>query len=365
MKSTKPAKRKVYDKIAILESRFNHDPQKVANAASQDLNKANQRLTASGVIGSLILSILFSIFPISLHPLLIRNILIDFCCIILFIVIFIALLRQVKIFQDVVFEIQASTSHRNAEIKQLRKNVQELKSNQSLYITAVKQLGEQMSKGRTTIESLIMVLSALMHCNVSVNSEGDNITFNFYELRKETIKMLFSGNRQVYCTPNSVDNPRLYDASFKQDSVGLNINDESIQNYYCIKCIKGDTTCRSRNGCFILSDWKEIAEAFIWSGWTSDERDIIISENNREKCIDFGFVYNQYIGFSIRREDGTTIFVEIIANHDTTLTTPENPDLLHVATQIKSKFTPLVNVLWDICNNSLCGRSEENGCNQR
>lgn len=73
MKSTKPAKRKVYDKIAILESRFNHDPQKVANAASQDLNKANQRLTASGVIGPLILSILFSIFPISLHPLLIRN----------------------------------------------------------------------------------------------------------------------------------------------------------------------------------------------------------------------------------------------------------------------------------------------------
>ncbi len=360
MKHTKPTKSKVHDKIAILESRFNRDPQKVANAASQELNKANQFLTASGVIAPLILSILYSIFPMSLHFPLTLNTLIDLGSTVLFIVVFLALLKQVKISQDVVFETQASTSHRNAEIKQLRKSVQELKSSQSLYITAVKQLGEQMSKGKTTIESLIMILSALMHCNVSVNSEGDNITFNFYELRNETIKMLFSGNRQVYCTPNSVDNPRLYDASFKQNAIGLNINDKSIRNYYCIKCIKGDAPCR--NGCFILSDWKAIAEAFIWSGWTSDERDIIISENNREKCIDFGFVYNQYIGFSIRRKDGTTIFVEVIANHDTTLTTPENPDLLHVATQIKSKFTPLVNVLWDIYySNSLGGRSEENG----
>ena len=200
-----------------------------------------------------------------------------------------------------------------------------------------------MKDGKKNIEELSKVLVAVIYHNLSHITKGDNITINLYELRNEKIRMILSTTRLHYCERGSVDIPVLY-----QSKTGLDIKDGSIQEYYCIKCIRGKI--KGKDGKYVISDWKKIARDFKWDGWTAKEKEKILNDNDsersREKSIELGFKYNQYFSFKIRRDDGILILFEIIANGKTTIAPTDEID--RVTHRLRETYSPLISILWDI-----------------
>ena len=125
---------------------------------------------------------------------------------------------------------------------------------------------------------------------------------------------------------------------------GFDIKDESIQDYFCKRCIRGKA--KVNNGRYVLGDWETLVKEFKWDSWTEEEKEDILKNKNRERCIEVGFRYNQYVGFVLRRDDGTVVFLEIIANDYTVI--GESGGVDHIAYGLKETYSPLLNVLWDI-----------------
>lgn len=151
--------------------------------------------------------------------------------------------------------------------------------------------------------------------------------------------MILSTPRLHHCQRDSVNIPVL----FKAEN-GLDIKDKNIQNYYCIKCLTGKV--QGKDGKYILPDWISLAKEFKWEGWTQEEKQDILNSADREKCIEQGFKYNQYLGFKIKRDDGTIGYFEIIANEDTVIA-----DIHHlnsVTHRLRETYSPLLSILWDI-----------------
>ena len=129
---------------------------------------------------------------------------------------------------------------------------------------------------------------------------------------------------------------------------GMDIRDESIQEYYCIQCIRGKI--KAKGGKFLIPDWKSLVQKFKWDGWDPGEKEEILRNNDRDKCVELGFKYNQYFAFKIRREDGTEIYFELIANRETQIASEK--ELFHVTHSLMETYSPLVNLLWDISDAS-------------
>ena len=335
---------KIEDRKSILEARAAQTSQPVLGLAKKEIDTWNHVFTGVSIVGPIFIAFLYLLLPISFSNFVWWYLLIDCTFTIGLILALLFVLSKLNIALEVARKIETSKSCQQAQIVALEKHIKSLKSNQTFYISATQLLGKAMKRGETDLESLSKVLIAAIYHNLSRVANDDDITVNLYELRNRRIRMIISANRLQYCDRESINNPFLY-----CNPTGIDINDENIQEYYCIQCIRGKV--RGIGDKFIISDWKTIVEKFKWNKWTSEEKREIIQNNDRNRCIELGFKYNQYFAFMIRRDDGTIVYFEILANGETTLASAD--DLPSVTHKLMETYSPLLSILWDISDVSV------------
>ena len=331
--------RKIEERKLLLESRANQSNQKPLELARQDVDRINTVFTLVSLLGPIVVSLLYLFLAIDLSSFVWWHAAIDGAATVILIVALLVLFFKLNIAQGVITKIETSILVQQEQINSLKKQIETLKNNQSLYVIATQLIGQEMKGGKTDIVSLTKILFAVIYQNLSKITSGDNITINLYELRNNRIKMILSTTRLHHCQRDSVNIPVL----FKAEN-GLDIKDRNIQDYYCIKCLTGKV--RGKDGKYILPDWISLAKEFKWEGWTQEEKQDILNSADREKCIEQGFKYNQYLGFKIKRDDGTIGYFEIIANEDTVIA-----DIHHlnsVTHRLRETYSPLLSILWDI-----------------
>lgn len=324
---------------AILEAQTKRDIERTLKLAKEKAETTNKQLNKVSFIGPMCISLLYLIFPVDFAALVWWHLAVDVVATLVVIAILLQWVYKLDIAQCVVTKIETDKEDRQKRIEKLEEKIRLLDDDKSFYASATQMIGEEMKKGKKDIASLAKVLCAAIYHNLSMVAKGDNITINLYEVRNDNIKMILSSTRLRYCEKSSVNIPELY----KSDT-GLDIKDKSIQEYYCIKCLRGKV--KGRDGKYIISDWEKLARLFKWSGWSSTEKEEILKNHDRQRCIEQGFKYNQYFAFKIKRADGVTGFFEILAN-EYTLLAPTN-EIDHVTHRLRDTYLPLINILWDI-----------------
>lgn len=335
----KKKEQKVEERKSILETRAGKNIEKALQLARDNTELLSKALARVSTFGPIAASFLYLIFPIDFSNFIWWHLAIDVAATGILITALLVLFGKLDVEQRVINRIETDKADRQRRVELLEKKVEQLKGDQAFYVSATQLIGEEMKNGKKDVASLAKALIAAIYHNLSKKTRGDNLTINLYELRNGRIKMIHSTTRLQHCNRSSVDIPVLYESP-----TGLDSNDESIKDYYCIKCIKG--RIRGRDDKYTISDWKKMAELFKWGKWTDEEREEIIKNNDREKCIELGFKYNQYFSFKIKRDDGTTCLFEIIANGDTEIASVD--ELNHVTHQLRDTYSPMVNILWDI-----------------
>lgn len=299
---------------------------------------ATRRFSIFSVIGPIALSVLFAFFPIDLNNLIAWKTLINVSGAAILIAVILVSFAKSNRMQDVVVGLQTSKEQMQKKIDGLEKNIKLLKADKTFYISATELIGNAIKDGSYDLKSLAKVVISTIYHDLSTIADGDNLTINLYELKNGRIKMLHSSTRLHHCDKNSINLPELYKAAD-----GLDIKDSLIQDYYCIKCIRGKV--HDKGGKYILSDWISIVEKFKWH-WKENEKEEILISKDREKCLELGFKYNQYFAFKMPIPNNITGYFEIIANEETFLALDKN--LLHVGQRLQEKYSPLLSVLWDI-----------------
>jgi len=306
--------------------------------AKEKAANATRRFSIFSVIGPIALSVLFAFFPIDLNNLIAWKTLINVSGAAILIAVILVSFAKSNRMQDVVVGLQTSKEQMQKKIDGLEKNIKLLKADKTFYISATELIGNAIKDGSYDLKSLAKVVISTIYHDLSKIADGDNLTINLYELKNGRIKMLHSSTRLHHCDKNSINLPELYKAAD-----GLDIKDSLIQDYYCIKCIRGKV--HDKGGKYILSDWISIVEKFKWH-WKENEKEEILISKDREKCLELGFKYNQYFAFKMLIQNNITGYFEIIANEETFLALDKN--LLHVGQRLQEKYSPLLSVLWDI-----------------
>ena len=250
------------------------------------------------------------------------------------------MVRKSSLYSKAVSTIETSKEQQYQQISQLRKKVEILSKTKTYYAVTASEIGKAIKAGDTDLSSLSVVTVASLHEILTSFVHGDNITFNLYELRNSQLRMLLTYNNSKYSvSKEELDNPILLNYAD-----GLDIRSQEIQDYYCVKCLRGKV--RDRDGKFVLPDWISIVKEFHWKKWEEGEKEDIIQSKDRERCLNAGFRYNQYIGIKWRYSPEISKFLEVIANDDTTFDDVE--DIQYVARIIKDTFFPINSVIWDI-----------------
>ena len=329
----------VKERIAVLRTRSDKDRDNLLGLANENLDEINQKIAWVSIFGPIIISLIYSFFPVDFSSLIWWKVALNILSTIIVIALLLVLFREKEIRQKVVGEIEKSKENSQKQIERLEKNIRFLKDNQIFFVSTAELIANSIKEGKNDIKSLSKILVASIYHNLSQIANGDNITINLYELKNDKIRMIFSNTRFQYCDRNNINAPFLLNNNNQ-----LDISDSSIQEYYCIKCMRNKI--RSKNHCYRIYDWKDLAKEFKWDGWTPKERDNIINNNDREKCIEIGFKYNQYFAFDIRRNDNITCFFEIITNEYTTIASDKEFD--HITYELKETYLPFINILWDL-----------------
>lgn len=315
--------------------------------AKKKANECTRRFTLASIIGPIVLAVFYAFLPVDLKNLLSWRTLIDTIGAGVLIAVILVLFANSNNMQDVVVGLQTSKEQMQKQIEGLEKNIKLLKTDKTFYISATELIGKAINDGSNDLKSLAKVVISAIYHDLSKIADGDNLTINLYELKNGKIKMLHSSTRLHHCDKNSINLPELY-----KEEAGLDIKDNHIEDYYCIKCIRGKV--RDRGNKYILSDWISIVEKFKWH-WKESEKEDILKSRDRNKCIELGFKYNQYFAFKMSMQNNITGYFEIIANEDTFIALDE--DLVHVGQRLQEKYSPLLSVLWDISGAS-CERNE-------
>ena len=336
-KNTKK-KQKIDKLLATIQIEATANNKDVFVYAKEKATNATRIFSAASVVGPIALSVLFTFFPVDLNNIIAWKTLINVGGAAILIVGILVLFAKSNRMQDVVVGIQTSKEQMLKQIDGLEKNIKLLKADKTFYISATELIGNAIKDGSYDLKSLSKVVISAIYHDLSKIADGDNFTINLYELKNGRIKMLHSSTRLHHCDKNSINLPELYKASD-----GLDIKDSIIEDYYCIKCIRGKV--HDKGGKYILSDWISIVEKFKWH-WKESEKEEILISKDREKCLDLGFKYNQYFAFKMLMPNNITGYFEIIANEETFLALDKN--LLHVGQRLQEKYSPLLSVLWDI-----------------
>lgn len=315
-------------------------PDHVLEAIKDRARKLTNWITVLSVAGPLLLTVLCVLFPWDKQwASYWNNIIIIVLTIIIILGLFI-LVRKSSLYSKAVSTIETSKEQQYQQISQLRKKVEILSKTKSYYAVTASEIGKAIKAGDTDLSSLSVVTVASLHEILTSFVHGDNITFNLYELRNSQLRMLLTYNNSKYSvSKEELDNPILLNYAD-----GLDIRSQEIQDYYCVKCLRGKV--RDRDGKFVLPDWISIVKEFHWKKWEEGEKEDIIQSKDRERCLNAGFRYNQYIGIKWRYSPEISKFLEVIANDDTTFDDVE--DIQYVARIIKDTFFPINSVIWDI-----------------
>lgn len=339
----KRKKRIIEEKQSIFEARAKLGTESALDLAKSEQNKLSNIYTLTSVIGPVVVSLLYLFLAIDFSAFIWWHLFVDVAATIILIATLLFLFYKLDIIQRVIARIETSKEQLQKRIEALDKNIKRLEGNEVFYISATELIGKTMKSGKTDLESLSKVVIGAIYHNLSGITNGDNITINLYELRNSRIKMILSCTRLQYCERDSVDIPALYSAKD-----GLDISNSSIQDYYCIQCIRGKV--RPKGGKFVIDDWKEMVEKFRWDNWEPGEKEVILRNGDRERCIEQGFRYNQYFAFKFVRDDRTVGYFEIIANEYTTIALDKEFD--HITHKLKETYLPLLKILWDISDAS-------------
>lgn len=333
---------KINDRIALLSNRAKENGKSSVDLAKKDVDKAGRVFNCLSVLGPIVVAFLYSIFPIEIANILRPNTVIDTAVTGLLIVLLLASFSKWGFAQRVLREIELSKENTTKQISSLKTRLKIAEEDQSFYVSAMELMGKSMKAGAMDLDSLAKAIVAAIYHNLSRTSDGDNFTINLYELRNGRVKMIVSSTRLRYCDRDSVDIPKL----FKYED-GIDIKAESIQDYYCIKCIRGKI--KDRAGKF-LADQKTIVQEFKWDDWAPGEKEKIIESGDYESCFDLGFRYSQYFAFIIRRDDGIIGFFEVIARNESRIAPEET--LNRVTQRLQETYYPILNILWDISGNT-------------
>lgn len=343
MDSKKRKDQQINDRIALLSNRAKENGKSSVDLAKKDVDKAGRIFTCLSVLGPIVVAFLYSFFPIEIANILGLNSFIDTTVTGLLIVLLLVSFSKWGFAQRVLRKIELSKENTTKQIAALKNRLKIAEGDQSFYVSAMELMGKSMKEGATDLDSLAKAIVAAIYHNLSRTAEGDNFTINLYELRNGRVKMIVSSTRLRYCDRDSVDIPEL----FKYED-GIDVKTESIQDYYCIRCIRGKI--KDRAGKF-LADQETIVREFKWSGWEPGEKKKIIESGNYERCFDLGFRYSQYFAFIIRRDDGIIGFFEVIARKGARIAPEET--LNRVTQRLQETYYPILNILWDISGSTM------------
>ena len=321
--------------ISILKARY---PQKEHKAASDLLQKYKKWITYVSIAGPVVLSLMFTIFPWEGTWKKANNY-IDIILTIVLIVGLMHLIGKGSLYSKTVSLIETTKEHQQQLNDSLLKKIDLLQGDKSYYISTAEHIGISIKKGNKDLISLSKVMVASLYDKLTKIIHGDNVTINIYEVKDGILRMLTSFTHLIYAeNQENVDNPIIFLEN------GIDIKSAEIQEYYCVRCIKGKV--KARNERYILPNWQTIAKEFKWDKWEPENKEEIIQNSNREKCLELGFRYNQYVGLKWRRDDSIIWYLEIIANDDTIL--DKNDDIQKVARHIQETCAPMINIIWDI-----------------
>lgn len=247
--------------------------------------------------------------------------------------------------QEIVVMFENSDAEKNRQLEKAKKDREWLNNTRSFYVVTTEQIGKSIQAGKKDFESLARIFAAVMQQNIVKITGEDDFIINHYELRDGIVKMILSYAHSQYCRREAISAPLIFKAKN-----GIDIKDKTIQDYYCIKCIRGKA--KGKSGVF-TADWKTIVREFKWDGWADVDREDIIRRNDRDQCVRLGFRYYQYIAFKVERDDGTVGLFEIIANE---AVVPDK-ELERFAHRLDDMYCSLLDVLWDISADSSMGGS--------
>lgn len=331
-------KQKIEKLTATIKIEANSNGRDILEYSKEKARKLTSTFTWVSIIGPIVLAALYAFLPVNLDNLFSWRNSINLIGTGALIAIILVIFVKSNNMQDVILGVQTSREQMQKHIEGLEKNIKLLKADKTFYISATELIGKAINEGSNDLKSLAKVVISAIYHDLSKIAEGDNLTINLYELKDGRIRMLHSSTRLHHCDKNSINLPELY-----KEEDGLDIKDSVIEEYYCIKCVRGKV--HDKGGKYILSDWISIVEKFKWH-WKENEKEEILMYKDREKCLELGFKYNQYFAFKILMPNNVTGYFEIIANEETFLALDK--DLLHVGQRLQEKYSPLLSVLWDI-----------------
>ena len=322
--------------VLVLRSRRPDDP---IQAAREGAQLFSNWITIVSVGGPILLTLILAILPWQ-NTWKKANNYIAVSATLFLIVSLILLVKRSSLYNRAVSFIEHSQEYQRQQNDALRRKIDTLQRDKSYYVSVAEQIGITIKNDNKDLLSLSRVAVASLYDYLTKILHGDNVTINLYELKNNQFRMLQSFTHLKYLEKKEdVDSPLL----FKTD-IGIDIKAPEIQNYYCVRCLRGRE--KGRDNRFILPDWISIAAEFQWNKWDKAEKESIINNQDREKCLEIGFKYNQYIGFKWKRDDGIVGFLEIITNDETVL--DENESIHKVGRQIQEACIPFVNIIWDI-----------------
>ena len=263
--------------------------------------------------------------------------------IVIFSLIICILILVLNIYYSISRSVENSEQFNQKQIESLNNEIQSLRKQKEFYQVSLQMLEGPINRYQYSLETLSKYLVASVYNNLVGIASDDDITINIYELKNHRIKMITANTRLRHFSRDDRNVPILYTREN-----GMSINDYSINDYYSIKCIRGKIKTAGKENVFILPNWKDIANEFKWDGWTESERDEIVKSNDRNRCLQCGFKYNQYFSFMIEYRKNVKIYFEMIANGNTEFA-PESK-LVEVALSLKELYSPMLIHIWDIAN---------------
>lgn len=325
--------------VSVLHTRR---PDDTISAAREGAQLFTNWITIISVGGPIIISILFAFSPWEVTWKKANNY-IDLIATFALAVSLVVLLNKSSLYSKAVSIIEGSQEYQKQQNNALLKKIDTLQRDKSYYVSVAEQIGITIKAGKKDLISLAKVVIASLYDYLTKVLYGDNVTINLYELKNNQFKMLQSFTHLKYLErKENVDNPILFKAE-----AGIDLKSPDIQGYYCVRCLKGRE--KGHDGRYILPNWISIANEFQWQKWDESEKESIINEQDREKCLELGFKYNQYIGFKWKRDDGIVGFLEIITNDETILDKYES--INKVGRQIQEACIPFINIIWDLAEN--------------
>lgn len=218
---------------------------------------------------------------------------------------------------------------KNTKIKELLNTVKEKDGDINFLMSLLNNLGKHIARGESTIFALANHLAVeIYHDCMRRFGDEFEVTVNIYEKKKKKLTMI--GHQQV--SPYS-DAPALY----LSGETGMQINDDTIKDFYCVECIEG------KNDINCISDWKKIIDAFKWHD--ADKNEI---KKSKEACRKAGFTYNQYIScrYSFDRNNEHAMLLEIITHNESIIDTDIRIE--KTARWLFSLYMPLISMLTTI-----------------